>query len=279
MFGCWRAVYSKDVSVRRGARTALVAVLLVTHVARAAPPADEEPALHAPAPSASASSPNNAVAWTLLGASAAAVVGASLFGGMALQAKSDFDHTALQRPALDASDRYSRDTAAFATCGAAAVLLAALSVYLLVGSRSGPRASPPASPTVQGVGFGRGGLVVLFWPPTLGVTTSCAPGAIAPSGGTLRERRLRGEFSNPSVLGTHQRGRGHWGGVMSEGLPGPHVLKKARTHVEDLILVAACIAEVAAGATLLFLDVVADGSARHARPLPRVEAVRPRRHE
>ncbi len=107
-------------------------------------------------PSATRSRPNGAAGWTLVGASGALAVGAGIFGVMALQAQSDFQHTSLERTASDASDRYTRDTAALAVSATAAVVAALIGTYLLL--QSGGGSGAPAAQT----GLGRTGFAVLF---------------------------------------------------------------------------------------------------------------------
>ena len=142
---------------------ALVAMVLVAQTAHGADPSgtaqaasdNEASAPPAPAPSAApASSPNNAVGWTLVGTAGAMAVGAGLFGAMALQAQSDFQHTSLERSAADASDRYARDTAAFATCVTLAVTAAIASAYLLL--------RPRGDATAAQVRLAHLGLAVVF---------------------------------------------------------------------------------------------------------------------
>jgi hypothetical protein len=76
-----------------------------------------------PAVSAVAStSPNRAVVWMLRGSSAALLATSVAFGGLAWNARSDFEDTQFQRQASEASDRYRLDTTlaiSFAVVGVA----------------------------------------------------------------------------------------------------------------------------------------------------------------
>jgi hypothetical protein len=158
---------------------ALLAGLLVGQSVRAADPAAPNPAAasaHSADPAApsvpdvredtsartvperraSGSSPNGAAGWTLVGASGALAVGAAIFGVMALQAQSDFQNTSLERAASDASDRYTRDTAAFAASTTVALVAALVGTYLLLQSDGESRAL--AAP----VGIGHTGFALLF---------------------------------------------------------------------------------------------------------------------
>ncbi len=166
------------------ARTALLAGLLMAQSAYAADPATPSahaadpatPSAHAAAPAAasvpaavhedisartspehgvSGSSPNGAAGWTLAGASGALAVGSAIFGVMALQAQSDFNNTSIERAASDASDRYTRDTAAFAVSTTVALVAALVGTYLLLQSDGESRPGAP-------VGLGRTGFALLF---------------------------------------------------------------------------------------------------------------------
>ena len=87
-----------------------------------------EPSRETPAPIASA----RPWGWASAGTAGALALGAGAFGWMALQAKSDYDSTPLQRAASDANDRYKRDTTAAYALGGAAVAVGLLAGYLFV---------------------------------------------------------------------------------------------------------------------------------------------------
>jgi len=79
---------------------------------------------------AEGSSTRRAVVWTLRGASAGLLASSLVFGGMAWDARSDFDGAATQRQAVDASDRFKLDSTLGFTFLGAGVVCAAAS-YLL----------------------------------------------------------------------------------------------------------------------------------------------------
>jgi len=68
------------------------------------------PAL-SPRPSPAAPEKHRALTWTLRGSAAALLASAAVFGGLAWDARGDAEDTSLQRPAVEASDRYARDSA------------------------------------------------------------------------------------------------------------------------------------------------------------------------
>jgi hypothetical protein len=76
--------------------------------------------------------------WIALGTAGACAVGASVFGAVALDARSTFQNTSFERAAANAADRYAMDSAAFAALGGCAVVSAAIGTYFLLHSPRGP---------------------------------------------------------------------------------------------------------------------------------------------
>jgi tetratricopeptide (TPR) repeat protein len=72
----------------------------------------------------------HAVTWTLRGSAAALVTSAAVFGGLAWDAKRDFDATPLQVPATAANDRYQLNTALAATFVLSGVACAVVSYFV-----------------------------------------------------------------------------------------------------------------------------------------------------
>ena len=76
--------------------------------------------------------------WIALGTAGTMAVGATVFGIMALDAQSTFQHTSLERTAANAADRYTLDSAAFAVLGSCAVVSSVIATYLLLYPTRGP---------------------------------------------------------------------------------------------------------------------------------------------
>jgi hypothetical protein len=93
--------------------------------------------------------PSRVWGWVSAGAASALATGAGAFGWMALQARSDFDGTSIERRAADAADRYRRDTTVGAALGAGAIVAAAMATYLLLRSdHDGPAHASLGTPGV-----------------------------------------------------------------------------------------------------------------------------------
>ncbi len=110
-------------------------------------PSSADAAVHRP-------SAGRVLGWTSIGAAGALAIGAGAFGWMALQAKSDYDRTSIERDASDAASRYTRDTTVGATLGAAAVVSAALGLYLVLRSED--------TRSVHGAGMNARGATIEF---------------------------------------------------------------------------------------------------------------------
>jgi hypothetical protein len=83
-------------------------------------------------------------AWVALSGAGALAVAAGVFGALALQAHSEFDGTSFERPATDASRRYTQDTATFAALAGGAVVSSVVGAVLWWQSSRG---RAPASAT------------------------------------------------------------------------------------------------------------------------------------
>jgi hypothetical protein len=86
--------------------------------------------------------PSRTAAWVVLGASGAFAVGAAVFGGLALDARSTFEHSPYEREATAAANRYTADSAAFAVSAGCAAVSAAVAIVLLAHP---PHAAPTGS--------------------------------------------------------------------------------------------------------------------------------------
>lgn len=69
-------------------------------------------------------------AWVALGASAGLAVTSGIFAALSLKARSDFQNTELERPAMDAENRYQRNLAISLTALVTSALVGGLSAYL-----------------------------------------------------------------------------------------------------------------------------------------------------
>ncbi len=107
-------------------------------------PAQDETIQSAATPARDVQS-SRTVGWTVLGAAGAAAIGAGVFGVMAIDDKSKFDNTSIQRAANDVASRYTLDTAAFLTLTGCAVVASVIGTYLLAHSSTARGASQASS--------------------------------------------------------------------------------------------------------------------------------------
>jgi hypothetical protein len=93
---------------------------------------DEDVVLVAPQPAAEPAgmSPRRRASWIAYGTAGALAVTAAVFGGLAIDARRDFENTYLEMPAIDASDRYKRDLTLSITTLVGAVVSAGIGTYL-----------------------------------------------------------------------------------------------------------------------------------------------------
>jgi hypothetical protein len=75
-------------------------------------------------------SPRRRASWIAYGTAGALAVTAGVFGGLAIDARRDFENTYLEMPAIDASNRYRRDLTLSITMLVGAVVSAGVGTYL-----------------------------------------------------------------------------------------------------------------------------------------------------
>jgi hypothetical protein len=86
-----------------------------------------------------------AIGWASLGTAGALAIGAGLFGWKALQDRTDYDKTSLQRTATDAATAYTSDTSVAAVLGSTAFVAAAIGAYFLLRSGDDHPTAPPTA--------------------------------------------------------------------------------------------------------------------------------------
>jgi hypothetical protein len=101
----------------------------------AVPLPENEVIVAAPSPDAGEPSRRRRAAWISFGTAAAFGVGAGILGGMAWDARNDFENTYIERQADDAQSRYRRDITLSLTSLGAAVIAGAIGTWLYTHDR------------------------------------------------------------------------------------------------------------------------------------------------